>query len=411
MRRNGRILLGVGLLGLGVWSAAPELIHPTSSNAVVNAEVITLRAPVDGHVVAGPGVAVGDRVAAGTALAQVQALRPETQRRDALGLDLAAQRQLLAALADEDAELARLDRDLANRSAAYRTAAARRLDLARDEAQARLDAAQARHAQAAADLRRKEALFAKDLVAAAAVDNARAAARAAAADRDEARAARARLAAEAQAVATGVMTGGGGDDTPYAGQRRDEVRLKRAARTVELAQARLRVAELERLYAAETAQAGALAAARLSAPLSGVVWQRFAADGDAVRAGDPVLAMVDCNKLFLTATLPKRHFAQLKAGDQASARLAGHDRAIAAVIESVRAAGGGIAHDAAAIAPAPRSGDDVIVTLSLRDAAIGNRADNLCQVGQAASVTFKVPALKPLMDAMAARMPGSGHAS
>lgn len=44
MRRNGRVLLGVGLLGLGAWSVVPGMIHPTSTDAVVNAEVVTVRA-------------------------------------------------------------------------------------------------------------------------------------------------------------------------------------------------------------------------------------------------------------------------------------------------------------------------------------------------------------------------------
>lgn len=411
MRRNGRVLLGVGLLGLGAWSVGPGLIHPTSTDAVVNAEVVTLRAPVDGQLAAGLGVAVGDRVAAGEAVARVRATRPETQRRDGLALELAGQKQLLAALATEEAELARLDHDLAGRSAAYRSASAQRLELSRGEAEARLRGAEARHAQAIAELKRKEVLAAKDLVAPAAVESARAAEKAAAAERDEARAERGRLAAESRAIASGAMIGGGGDDSPYSSQRRDEVRLKRAARKVDMAQARIKAAELERLLAVESAQAGALAEAALAAPVTGVVWSRFAAEGDAVRAGDPVLGVVDCGKLFLTAVLPKRFFAELKAGDRATARLAGTDEGLAAVVESVRAAGATQANGAAAVTPMAEQGHDVVVTLALRDARVGNRSDNLCQVGQHASVTFQVPALKPLVDAVAAGVLGGGHAS
>ncbi|HTH15651.1 MAG TPA: HlyD family efflux transporter periplasmic adaptor subunit [Magnetospirillum sp.] len=409
MRRNGRILLGVGLLGLGAWSVGPGLVHPSSTDAVVNAEVVTVRAPLNGFLADGLGVAVGDRLTSGQTVARVRALRPETQRRDGLALELAAQKQLLASLAAEEAELARLDHELAKRSAAYRSASTERLSHARTESEARLQAAEARLARARAEQERKETLFAKDLLAPAAVESARAAAREATADRDEARAERARLAAEARAVARGAMVGGGGDDTPYSGQRRDEVRVKRAGRKVELAQAQVRVTELERQVAAEAAQAGSLA--ELGAPVSGVVWSRFATEGDAVRAGDPVLGMVDCNKLFLTAVLPKRFFPELKAGDRARARLAGTDEAVVAVVESVRAAGGSQANGTAAVTPAAEQGRDVVVTLSLRDAHIGSRSDNLCQVGQHAMVTFQVPALKPLVDAVASGVLGGGNAS
>lgn len=412
MRRNGRVLLGVGLLGLGAWSVAPGLVHPTSTDAVVNAEVVTVRAPVDGQLAAGLGVAVGDRVAAGDEVARVRALRPDSARRDGLVLELSAQRQLLAALNAEDGELARLERELSGRAAAYRSSAGRALALARAEAEARVQAAEARRAQAAAERGRKQALYDKDLIAPPMMEGVRAAERAAEAEVAAARAERARLQAEGNAVRGGRMVGGGGDDTSYAGQRRDEVRLKRAGRKVDMAQARARVAELARQEAAEAARAGASAEAVLAAPLTGVVWRRLAAEGDAVRAGDPVLGVVDCGKLFLTAVLPKRFFAELKAGDRASARLAGTDEPVAAVVESVRAAGNAQANAAAAVAPVAEEGRDVVVTLAVRDGArLGNRSDNLCQVGQRASVTFQVPALRPLVDAMASGMWSGGRAS
>ncbi|MGE5517235.1 MAG: HlyD family secretion protein [Bacteroidota bacterium] len=411
MRRNARVLLGVGFVGVGLWSVVPGMVHPTSTDAVVNAEVITVRAPVDGHLGTGLGLAVGDRVAAGEEIARIHALRPESGRRDGLALDLATQRQVLAALTAEDAELASLERELGKRSAAYRSAVGRSNALARAEAEARLGAAEARKQQASAELARKQFLFDKNLVAPPMMESLRAAERAADAEVGAARAARDRLHAEGIAVRRGTMAGGGGDDTSYAGQRRDEVRLKRAARKVDIAQARVRVAELERQATAEAARSDALAQAVLTAPLNGVLWRRFAAEGDAVRAGDPLLGVVDCGKLFLTAVLPKRFFSELKAGDRAKARLVGTDEPVAAVVESVRAAGNAQANAAAAVAPVAEDGRDVVVTLAVRDARLGNRSDNLCQVGQRASVTFQVPALDSLVGAVAAGVWSGGRAS
>lgn len=411
MRRNARVLLGVGFLGLGVWSVVPGLVHPTSTDAVVNAEVVVVRAPVDGVLAAGQGLAVGDRVAAGDTVGRVRATHPDGVRRDGLALDLAAQRQLLAALAAEDEELARLERELSRRSAAYRSAAVKANALARAEAEAGLKAAEARRQQATAERTRKQALFDKDLIAPVMLESVRAAERAAEAEVGEARARRDRVMADADALRRGAMVGGGGDDTPYAGQRRDEVRLKRAARRVEMAQARARAAELDRQLAAETARSETLADGVLASPLTGVVWRRFAAEGDAVRAGDPLVGMVDCGKLFLTAVLPRRFFSELKAGDRAVAHLAGTDDPVVAVVESVRAAGAAQANAAAAVVPMAEDGRDVVVTLAVRDPRLGNRSDNLCQVGQRANVTFQVPALGPLVDAMSAGLRGVRNAS
>lgn len=411
MQRKGRVVLGSALLGLGAWSVIPGLLHPTSTDAMVNAEVVTVRAPVDGQLAARFGLAVGDRVGLGEEVARIHAMRPETGRRDGLRLELAAQRKLAQALGAEDAELARLDRDLAGRGNAYRNAARQRLALSRAEAEAKLKTSEAARAVTRAKLAIKQSLFAKDLVAAAALDAVTAEDQAAASEIESARAALARIGSEAKAVGRGAFTMGGGDDSPYADQRRDEVRLKRAARKVEIAQADIRVAELTRQLAAEEDLSARLSDAVLAAPVSGVVWQRFAAEGDAVRSGDPVVGVVDCDRLFLTAVLPKRYFAELKAGDRAQARLAGTGDAVQAVVQSVRAAGSAQANTTAAVAPLAEEGTDVVVTLAVHDAKLGNRSDNLCQVGQHASVTFRMPALKPLVDAVAAGLIGGGHAS
>lgn len=411
MGRKGRVVLGSALLGLGAWSVVPDLLHPTSTDAVVNAEVVTVRAPVDGQLAAGFGLAVGDRVGLGEEVARLHAMRPETGRRDGLRLELAGQRRLAEALAAEESELGRLDRDLAGRGTAYRAAARQRLSLTRAEAEAKLRTAEAARAVTLAQLARQKTLFAKDLIAPVVVTTAQAKDDAAAAEIQSARAALDRVGAEAKAVSRGAFVVGGGDDSPYADQRRDEVRVKRAARKVEIAQADVRVGELARQLAAEEALASRLSDAVLIAPVAGVVWQRFVAEGDSVRNGDPVVGVVDCDKLFLTAVLPKRYFAELKAGDRAQARLAGTSDPVQAVVQSVRAAGSALANTAAAVAPIAEEGADVVVTLAVHDAKLGNRSDNLCQVGQRATVTFRMPALKPLVDAVATGVLGGGHAS
>jgi multidrug resistance efflux pump len=398
-------VLGLGLLGLGAWTVVPGLIHPISTEAMVNADVVMLRAPVDGQLTGSPPT-VGDPVEAGLPLARVHAFRPDSGRRDQLTLDLAAQRRLAAALAEEAREMAALERDLTRRGAAFRSAAVRRLDLAGAEARAKRAAAQAGVERARAELNRKNTLLTKDIVAPVAVEMARAAERDAAAGLAAAAAAAARAEVELGAARQGVFVGDGGSDVPYALQRRDELRLRRAGRRVEAAEVGARVAELERQLAVEEILVARLSEAALWAPVTGVVWQRFAAAGDGVRMGDPVLGLVDCRSLFLTAVLPKRFFAELKAGDRARARLPGVEGTLPAMVQSVRAAGGGQASSTLAVTPAAIEGRDVVVVLAVFDRQLGSRTDNLCQVGQRVSVTFEMPALQPYIAAIATRAAG-----
>jgi len=401
MRRNGRVLLGVGLVGLGAWTVVPGMLHPISTEAVINAEVITLRAPVDGALAAA-APAVGETVAAGQSLARVIAFHPDSSRRDRLALELTASRRLVAALAEQAGTMAKLDRELDGRNRDYRTEAVRRLKLAAIEAAAKRAGAEAALARVQADLARKRSLLAKDIVAPTAVEVVAADERAAIATLDAAAAAARRAAAEADAAGRGIFVGDGFNNVPYAQQRRDEVRLLGAARKVEAAEAVVKVAELERQLAAEEDAVRGQSDAELKAPAEGVVWQRFAGAGEGVRQGDPVVGLVDCHALFLTAVLPNRFFAELGAGDRAQVTLAGLAAPVKAVVRSVRAAGNSTETTSVAVSPVAEEGRDVVVTLEIHDHHLGTRSDNLCQVGQRATVTFAAPALAPLVDAIAA---------
>lgn len=406
MKRRVRILVGSGLVAAGLWAVLPGMIHPISTDAVLNAEVVTVRAPVDG-VLDGAGLAVGDRVRAGQAVGWIKPFRTDTGRRDHLTLDFAAQGKLAEALAAEVAALATLDRSLTAETADFRKASLISLDHSHAEARARLEGAAAEADRASAELERKRILMAKDLVAPAALQMAEAEARGARAEAAAAKAELARVAAERQAARRGTFVAGGVNNVPYSRQRLDEVRIKLVERRSQLAAAKVRTAELEGQLAAAERDLARRSDAPVTTPAAGVVWQRFAGEGDGVRSGDAVLGLVDCRTLYLTAVLPRRFFAELKSGDHARVRLAGEPAEMGAMVQSVRAAGGGLASTASAVIPEARDKLDVVVTLVVEGNRFGSRSDNLCQVGQHATVTFDMPALAPLVNAVAGRL-GSG---
>jgi multidrug resistance efflux pump len=215
-----------------------------------------------------------------------------------------------------------------------------------------------------------------------------------------------RAAAEHEAARRGTYLGDGANNVPYSRQRLDEVRLKLMARRSDAAEAEVRTNELTAQLATERTELARLSDAAVTVPTDGVVWRRLAAEGEGLRGGDPVIGVVDCRALFLTAVLPKRFFSSLKAGDRASAQLLGEGDILPAIVQSVQAASGAQANSAAAVTPVAETGSDVVVTLAVRAEAVGHRSDNLCQVGQRATVTFKMPALSPVVEAISEAVAG-----
>jgi multidrug resistance efflux pump len=415
MGRRTRILIGSGLLTLGATTVLPGLIHPVSREAVLNAEVVTVRAPIEGVLQAAP-LAIGDRVLAGQSLGRVRNQAADAGRRDQAALDLAVQRRLAHAANAEVKDLAALDHRLSQEVEQYRQASMTRLTLSEAEAQAKVRAAEATLAHARLDLARRQTLRAKGFLANSVVEVAQSEERAAVAGLDGAKAGALRVEAAQEALRHGIFVADGLSNVPYSRQRLDEVHLRLLQRRSDAAAMAARVIELSAQLDAEDARLTRLGDAEIHAPAAGVVWQRFAAEGDGMRAGDPVLGVVDCRSLFLTAVLPKRFFADIKAGDEARARLLGEAKPVPVLVQSVRAAGAGQANTSAAVIPTAVEGRDVVVTLEIHGDSLGrqlgSRSDNLCQVGQHASVTFAIPALQPLFDAVAAQFgAGSGNAS
>jgi multidrug resistance efflux pump len=397
--RIARISVGVALIGLGAATVLPRMIHPVSSEAMLNAELVTVRTPVEGRL-EGTDISIGDRVAAGQVIGRVRSFRPDSGRRDQTALDLAAQRRLALALAEEVEGLQDFERLLSRESEDYRRATLDKLAFAETEAKAKLRAAEAAHQHAQSQVAVRIGLLDKNIVAPPYVEAAEAVEHASRAALDATQAEAQRASAEHEAARCGTYLGDGANNVPYSRQRLDEVRLKLLARRSDVANAEARTSELAAQLTTEETELARLSEAAVTVPTDGVVWQRLAAEGEGLRGGDPVIGIVDCRALFLTAVLPKRFFSALKAGDRASARLLGEGEALPAIVQSVQAAGGGHANSSAAVTPVAEEGKDVVVTLSVRTETVGHRSDNLCQVGQRATVTFNMPALSPIVDAI-----------
>ena len=84
VKRLIRPALGIGLLGLAAWSLVPLLFNVCSTQAVVNAPVVTLRSPIDGTVTFLCRTASGAKASANTALFKVRNALADDDRLDAL---------------------------------------------------------------------------------------------------------------------------------------------------------------------------------------------------------------------------------------------------------------------------------------------------------------------------------------
>lgn len=382
-----RVTLGLAILLIGAWFFIPGLLFPISSNAVVNAHVITLRAPVAGDVsfiFSGP-----DRpIAKGDVVIRLENNRVDDSQLSAMQAQQATLLEKSEAIELELLELGKLERRLKTSSAEYRRAVGNRYDALLAEAIARLSARRAIAGESAKNLQRQRTLYAKRLTTLAALDTAEKADRVAQADLDAAEQAVERIHVEKTSAAQGIYFGDGFNNVPYSQQRVDDIQLRTQALRSELRDARIRRKETERQIAVEQARLSRLTRAELQAPAAGRLWLQLATNGEYVPAGAPLLQILDTSRLFLMVSLDERHFDNITLGDLATVDLIGSGESLHGRVERIQGNESKVDESILAVAPPPVKPREFLVMVSLNTRELSEKTEIANQVGRRAKVTF-----------------------
>lgn len=382
-----RITLGSLILLIAGWVFIPDMLFPISSNAVINAHVITLRAPIEGDVLS-IDASAGRRVAKNEILVRLGNHRVDDAQLSALRAQQATLLEKIAALEQELIELQRIGQRLKTSSGEYRDAIGERYTALLAEANARLIARRAVAEEAAATLQRQQTLYSKQLSTLAALEAAQRAEIVALADLREAERAVERVKVEKHSAAQGIYFGDGYNNVPYTQQRGDEILLRGQALRSELRDSRIRLQETERQAAVEQQRLERLNLAELAAPAAGQVWLQLAAHGEYVTAGAPLLQILDTSRLFLMVSLDERHFDDIAVGDDAVVDLIASPKSLHGTVERVQGNEAKLDDSVLAVAAPPIKPREFLVVVNLDKAGFADESEIFNHVGRRAKVSF-----------------------
>lgn len=379
--RGARIALAVSLVALGGMGFMPYVFNTISTQAEINAPLIRLTAPVDGTV--------ADLPESGAYFAKPAEIKLLELSQDTGAVaDLKAQAEIAQAQMElakrQIAELADQRQRMVRRAAVYTGATASTLAATSDAQTAALRGCDADRAALAAARTRADALAKMGFMAGAGVEKAEAAA---VAKDSECRSLAARLRAlqvQRNAAGAGVFINDGYNDAPYAEQQADRLVLQRQAlekmlsdATAQYTQARLRLRD-------------AVERARYRAPAGTLVWALAASDGAAIRAGEPVLDLVDCRRRFVQVAVPESQAEALRPGTVAKVRMIGGSSWMQGEVVNLTGAAG---RAEGALLAARSSADDGERKISVKVALPAETPSALsaarkCDVGRLAEVRF-----------------------
>ncbi len=379
--RFTRVALAGTLIAAGSIGFAPYMLNDISTEAAINAPLIRLMASADGTVAGLPQN--GQYFARATEIrlldlsqdtGEVADLRAQAETARAQ-IDL-ARRQL--------AELGAQEGRLQNRASLFTSATTARLAEGLTAARADLTGCEAQRFEQQAALARARKLFAQGFLSQAGVEKAEAAALAKTSECKSNSASLHSIEVKLGAAQSGVFIGDSYNDAPYAVQQADRLLLQRQSvektlsdATAQYNQANLRLKD-------------ALARATYRAPAGTLVWSSSSSSGAAIRAGEPVLDLVDCRRRFVQVALPERKAEVIGQGSPAKVRLIGSDQWMEGKVVNITGAAGRRDDSLLAASTYSLPGEQQIMIDVALPAPQPDRIDGSrkCEVGRLAEVRF-----------------------
>jgi biotin carboxyl carrier protein len=378
--RAVKITAGLALIAVCGIAPARRLLEDTSIDAVLNARLITLRAPIDGIVE--PATfrgELGARTAANEVLVSVRNLRADRGRAADLARDLATARIRRDGLKARLEALRQLSSTLASQVDEFRKARQVQLQASLSDLKSQLVAAEANQKQSASNLERTNALTRTGVQAEAALERA---------DRDATVASEATkslaqkivsLGAELQALDHGYFVGDAYNDRPSSRQQSDEVSIRIAETQAELSTAEAAVHILESNLSSEQRLEAARSSAQITAPAVGRIWELLVSPGEEVSRGQDLLRILDCSSGLVTGTVRQSVYERLFLGQAAEFFADGGGKPYRGHVILLSA--GGTRAGNLAIQPSAAGGHHVTVALAGVD-------ELKCGVGRAGRLVF-----------------------
>lgn len=383
---HSRILKSVAglviLVSVG-WMPLQRLFQVSSVEAVVNAQVVTLRAPVGGVVSeAADPLRVGSAVVSGNVLMTVQNARADHAGIERVKENLRSADEDLVAVVARIERLTTLRATIAARVEDYRADRIRRVGADLVVADAQITSAQAVMDRAEAEVDRQSTLATTGFSAQTTQQTAERDLAVARASLDQARARRAALAVEAEALEAGRFFGDGYDDVPQSMQRLDWIDESFALLESEKGKLEARVGRLTSELQAEQARFDLASRATIAAPAGGQIWEILTSPGEQVVAGQPLVSVLDCSKLMVTAAVSESVYNTLSLGMPASFNF--HEGGPAFAGRVVQLSGIAAAGSNFAIMPSALTKESYRATV-----AVDNLGGNgTCPVGRTGRVVF-----------------------
>jgi multidrug resistance efflux pump len=361
---------------VAVWILIGEQLAGVSADAVINARMSSVRAPVAGDVTLAP-LSLGARLRIGDDLGSIEDARADTVRLADLEMEV---RLEAAASARESSMVASLQDQimaLEARTLAYQSSREQELATRLERARARLELLEADPAgetdDASATLSKGQTENSGDpLLPGIALEYAR--------ERVSA------LEVELAALQSGVHLGDGYNDAPWSEQWRADLEARLAEHQSAQKEADDRLAAVTARLDAERLRVNRLTASPVRSSINGILWELRTESGENVQRGDELLKLVNCDSVIVTLSVTENIYNGLAVGDPATFRPQGHGSTFEGTIVRLAGSGAETVYRNLAVAPSTRHLERFDIAVDVP--GLADDPDFACAIGRTGRVFF-----------------------
>ena len=380
-RRAIKSALGLCVVVIAGVGPVQRFLEISSVEAVVNARLVSLRAPIDGRIEDfAPGI--GAATPRGRIMLHISNSRADRTRLDDLQRTVEQIESERPSVATRLARLKELHEQVSQQARAFQAGRIRELEERTMDLRAQLSATEASETEAASNLARTRSLATSGYQTAVAVERAERDAKVATQNQKSLNHRLFASEVELEAARRGEYVGDSYNDRPSSLQHADELSVRMVEAEADLASRDLRLARLRTALEAETARYSELSNAVLSSPIDAQVWEVLVSPGEEVRKGQDLVRLLDCSGALVTVTVRESVFNKLRIGDKAQFRFAGESGGYNGTI--IRMSGSSAPTDNLAIQPTGLSSGGYRIAVSVPDLASSTQ----CGVGRTGVVVF-----------------------
>jgi biotin carboxyl carrier protein len=384
-RRLLKTAIAVAVAAFIVWLPAQRLLQTTSVEAVVNAQLVTLRSPIDGVVSSElRNLALGADIEQGIQMLRITNTRADRGRMDDLRRLVERSEAEEAVLIKRIENVGQMQAEFIGQTHLFQKGRIRQLVARIEESRSTLGAATQRQQETSAVLERARSLDTKGFQPKALLDKAQRDNEIAVQDARSIEHRIQGIEVELEAARDGTFLGDSYNDRPRSAQRADEMKQLVFDLTAQLAERQSGLPQLRNDLIVEQTRQDVNAGAIVTAPAGGKIWELLTAGGEQVQRGQELVRVLDCKAAVVTAVVSEAVYNRLQVGTVANFRFRDSEQAMAGRIVNLT----GVASAPAnfAIAPSSLNRESYRVVVSVPDLV---KSGQSCSLGRTGQVVFE----------------------